>query len=158
MLVRVSTPPNTPPAPDTPENPAVAPYDPGFSATPAYAATSAQPGAPAPAALPGTKNTLGLIALIIAVATLVLSTVTLISQGAMLLQPDYNYMLINVVTTIFTSIGGLLSAAAIVLGAIGLTKKGAPKGAAGVGLGIGVATVWSILGNVIYSGMLGILY
>ncbi|MBD3942969.1 hypothetical protein IF188_14840 [Microbacterium sp. NEAU-LLC] len=104
------------------------------------------------------KNTLGLVALIIAIATLVLSTVTLVTQAAMMLQPNYNYVLVNLVTTVFTSIGGLLALAAVVLGAIGLAKKGAPKGAAGIGLGIGVATIWAILGNLIYSGILSIVY
>ncbi|GAA5195929.1 hypothetical protein [Microbacterium jejuense] len=139
--------------PSTPETPHDQPI-------PAPDAAPAQPGAPAApsSAAPGAKNPLGLIALIIAVATLALSTVTLISQAAMMLQPDYDYMLVNLVTTVFTSIGGLMALAAVVLGAIGLAKKGAPKGAAGVGLGIGVATVWAILGNLIYSGILSIVY
>ena len=162
-LGHVTTPPNTPPTPETPLNqpvPTAAPEyaaAPGYAAGTAYAGTPGSPAAPAPTAS-GPKNALGLVALIIGVATLVLSTVTLISQAVMLLQPDYDYQLVNLVTTVFTSIGGLMALAAVVLGAIGLAKKGAPKAAAGIGLGIGIATVWAILGNLIYSGILSVIY
>ncbi|WP_185843176.1 hypothetical protein [Microbacterium kyungheense] len=158
----MTTPPNTPPLPDPS---AVPPQDqaftadaaPAYAATPAYASAPAHAAAPAPGAV-GPKNTIGLIALIVAVATLVLSTVTLVSQAVLMMQSDYDYVLINLVTTVLTSIGGLLSLAAVVLGAIGLAKKGAPKGAAGVGLGIGIATVWAILGNLIFSALVSLVY
>jgi len=152
------------PEPVAPGSAAAPGYEPapGHAAAPGYPEGAYPAGAGyavAPAAAPtAARNTLGLVALIIGVATLVLSTVTLVSQGAMLLQPDYDYQLINLVTTVFTSIGGLMAVAAVVLGAIGLAKKGAPKGAAGIGFGIGVATVWSILGNLIYSGILSVVF
>ena len=185
MLGHVTTPANTPPPPETPDDqpvpapdaghapdaapaPGPDPEPPAPTPAPVYAPAPGHPEAASPAApayavppgppVGGTKNTLGLVALIIGVATLVLSSVTLVSQGVMLLQPDYDYRLINLVTTVFTSIGGLMALAAVVLGAIGLARKGAPKGAAGIGFGIGVATVWAILGNLIYSGILSLVY
>ncbi|MBW9094887.1 hypothetical protein JNB62_14435, partial [Microbacterium jejuense] len=152
--------PNTPPLPDPS---ALPPQGQAFTADPAAAGAPVDPGTPAypGALLPAPdrpKNTIGLVALIVAVATLVLSTVTLITQAVMMMQPDYDYALINLVTTVFTSLGGLLSLAAVVLGAIGLAKRGAPKGAAGVGLGIGIATVWAILGNLIFSALVSLVY
>lgn len=181
MLGHVTTPPSTPATPDTPHDPAsaaqepvvptppgAAPHEPAAAASLGAApavAPAAQPPYPAAgypahagAAAPRPKNTIGLIALIVAIATLVLSTVTLIIQAAMMLQRDAGYQLINAMTTVFTSIGALLALAAVVLGAIGLTRKGLPKGAAGVGLGIGVATVWSILGSLIFNGIVSLLY
>ena len=91
---------------------------------------------------------LGIVALGIGIIVLLSSTASLLVQAAMLSSGDY--VAIGAILGVFSIVQGLLALAAIACGGIGLALKGRAKGAAGIGLGIGVTALWSVLGSVLY--------
>jgi hypothetical protein len=101
------------------------------------------------------KNALGTIALVIGVVVLLSSTASLIAQAVVISSADY--VAIGIVANIFAVVQGLLALAAIVCGAIGLAQKGRAKGAAGIGLGIGVTALWAVLGSLVYGSLISLM-
>ena len=123
-------------------------------AAPAYG--GAPYGAPANrAAARSAPNVLGIVALGLGVLVLVSGTVSLVVQTGIMRSGDY--MAMSAILGVFSFFQGVLAVAAIACGAIGLALKGRSKGAAGIGLGIGVAALWSILGGVVYGAVLQLI-
>ena len=109
---------------------------------------------PAPAARPA-RNALGIVALILGVIVLLTSSVSLVVQASMLRTGDY--AAIGAILGAFALVQGALALAAIVCGGIGLALRGRAKGAAGVGLGIGITALWAVLGSVFYGALVQLL-
>jgi hypothetical protein len=155
-------------APDAPHYaaPDAAQYaapDAPYGAAPQYAAPGYAAGAYPPAAYPAAaatpapaRNPLGLAALIIGGILMLNSLVSLLVQTATI--RGGNFPMIGAITAFFSVAQGALAVAAIICGAIALTRKGRAKGAAGVGLGIGIAVLWSVLNGLFYSFGMQFMY
>ncbi|KAA9144434.1 hypothetical protein F6B41_30510 [Microbacterium lushaniae] len=143
--------------------PPVSPQSPADSAPQAHRAPAAYPapaayaapasGAPAPATYaPATSamrgNPLGLASTVIGAVLLLSLFLQMIVQVGAIGRGDVGMLgIIGVATNV---IQGLLALAAVVCGAIGLTRRGRPQALAGIGTGIGVAMlistiVWGLL-------------
>jgi hypothetical protein len=123
------------------------PVDPPSAAyppNPQYAPTQGQVSKPA-----RTGNLLGLVALIVGVVLLMFGFVMMLVQGGLIAAEVYDAL--GAVSLLNTVVSGLLAAAAIVLGAVGLAQRGRPKALAGIGLGIGAAVLVSVFSGVLYS-------
>ncbi len=106
-----------------------------------------QPYAPVPSAYGAASgsNQPGLIGLIVA---LVLVLVGAIQQGVFYFLPtimsDFGAS-VAAIQTPFAIVQALLAIAALVLGIVGITKRGAPKGAAGAATALSAATLFSMM-------------
>ena len=105
-----------------------------------YASTPAFAG-PAPTPLTVARNPIGTTALILGGALLVLQLISVVTQRALIMSDDYT--LIGAVSAVISLIAVLIALPAIALGAIGVTRPGLPRVAAGIGLGIGVSELWA---------------
>ena len=101
------------------------------------------------------RNVMGIVALVIGAVLLLSSTISLVAQAFLIRAADY--VLISTVLAGFSTLQGILAVAGVVCGSIGLALKGRPKGAAGVGLGIGVAVLWSVLGSFLFGALVQLL-
>lgn len=124
--------------------PGVAPSGAGYGAAPA----------PTPAARPA-RNALGIVALVLGAIILVTSSMSLVVQASMMRTGDY--AAIGAILGAFALVQGALALAAIVCGGIGLALRGRAKGAADVGLGIGVTALWAVLGGLFYGPLVQLL-
>lgn len=115
-----------------------------YGPPPSYASAPAAPARPA-------RNVMGIVALVIGAVLLLSSTTSLVAQAFLIRAADYT--LISTVLAGFSTLQGILAVAGVVCGSIGLALKGRPKGAAGVGLGIGVAVLWSVLGSFLFGAL-----
>ena len=114
-----------------------------------YGAASAAAGA-----RPG-RNVLGIVALGLGVVVMLSGSASLVVQASLMRTSDYT--LIAGILGAFAMVQGALALAAIVCGGIGLALKGRAKGAAGIGLGIGAAELWAVLGGFFYTTLLQLL-
>jgi hypothetical protein len=124
-----------------PQHPGYAPQRPG---------AAPQPGAPS---RPG--NPFGLVA-IIAGGLLLLSTIVQVGvQTAAVARDDFEALGLS--SGVSTLIDGLISLVAVVFGIIGLAQRGRPHALAGIGAGIGIATLVSaIVWGLIYPAALSL--
>lgn len=125
--------PVDPPSAAYPQNPQNAPYAP-------------MPGQAAPPARNG--NPLGLIALIVGIVLLLFGFVMMLVQGGLIAAEVYDAL--QTASLLNAVVSGILAAAAVVLGAVGLAQRGRPKALAGIGIGIGVAVLVSVLSGMLY--------
>ncbi len=87
-----------------------------------------------PMAAPKKGNVFGLISLIVGVLVVVLEIVSTVASRAIISAGEFElWQLVNVTFTIAI---GVLAAAGIALGIVGLTRPNRPKGTAGIGVGI----------------------
>ncbi len=141
--------PTQPSVPPYTAQPGYHPVQPGSAAPPAYS-PAGQPVPPtygAPVSRPG--NTAGRVALIIAIAAFALrtlATTVLIPAAMPTFDTYYTYVVINTILTVATA---LLAVVTLVFGIIGLRRKDAPHGTAGVGLGIAVTVLTTAFFSVI---------
>lgn len=112
---------------------------PGYAAGPAVT----PPAAIAPA--PQRRNVAGLISFILGIVLLVTMTVNLVAQIA--LVTSGGYLAMSGVLAILGFLQTALALGAIVAGVIGLVRKDLGKALAGIGLGIGIAVLWSNIGG-----------
>lgn len=124
----------------TPVDPPPAAYPPNAQ----YAPISGQTAVPM-----RTGNPLGRIALILGIVLLVFGFMMMLVQGGLIAAEVYEGL--QTASVLNAVVSGLLAAAAVVLGAIGLAQRGRPKALAGIGLGIGVAVLVSVLSGMVYS-------
>lgn len=89
------------------------------------------------------SNRAGLISVILAGCILLSQLVSALAQAAVI--GGNTYEALGVVNIAFAIIDSLLAIGAIIVGAIGLAAKGRPKGLAGIGLGAGIATLFSVI-------------
>jgi len=113
-----------------------------------YAHTSHHAAGPATAPT-RVGNPLGLIALILGVVVLVLGVVMMLVQASLIAAQAYEAL--EPLGWLNTLVSGVLGAAAIVLGAVGLAQRGRPQAVAGIGLGIGVAVLVSVISGMLYT-------
>lgn len=149
-----ATPPYAPAAPPHPQAAASAPPHPQ---APAPSAPYAGPGAPPAPAAPRPRNNFGAVALVAGIAAIVLNFISIVNQAFQYANAMHDMSTIGTIqltATIFMLVHGLLAVAAIVFGILGLAAKGRPKGAAGVGLGIGATALCATLGTVLYSSLI----
>ena len=92
---------------------------------------------------PAQSNRAGLISVILAGCVLLSQLVSALAQAAVI--GGNTYEALGVVNIAFAIIDSLLAIGAIIAGAIGLAAKGRPKGLAGIGLGAGIATLFSVI-------------
>lgn len=116
-----------------------------------------QPGVTyAPASTPATpRNKLGIASVIAGGVTIALQLVFVIAQVSFVASQDLP--LLSLLGVVHMIVAGLISVTAVVLGVLGLMARDRPKGVAGVGLGLGIATVVGVLTSVLYTALLSIL-
>lgn len=122
---------------------------PGYSVAGVYQPI-ADPGRPT-----STKRRLGLVALILGVAGLIVELAFVFGQiGAISARA---ISVIGAIALAQNVIVGIVGIGAIVCGALALVRRNEPRGMAGVGLGIGIALVSSILITVVYSALIAVV-
>ena len=134
--------------PSTPQGPPPPPHQEQYA--PPYPAAHPtglpeQPGESqgAVAGRPSQSNRAGLISVILAGCILLSQLVSALVQAAVIGGNAYEAL--GVVNMVFAITDSLLAIGAIIAGAIGLAAKGRPKGLAGIGLGAGIATLFSVI-------------
>ncbi|WP_460782954.1 hypothetical protein [Microbacterium tumbae] len=139
--------------PTAASQPAYSAAQPAASAAPGYGAPQGYPAAAAPA---GPGNPPGRIGFIIGLAGLVVGLLFSIVSQVTLYSGAYESV------GIISGIGGILTLltaiAALVLGIIGLRRRGAPLAQAGIATGLGIAGVASGVFSFLISSMSAIFY
>lgn len=156
------TPPGAEPAPSPSQQ--AYPAHPGYGAPtpPAYAAqqgytAAAQPGYP-PTSSPraAARNPLGLASLVIGALAPLLGLLFLFIQAGALRAMSGD--IFGAVNTVHTVLDALIGLAAVILGLVALSKRGASKTLAAAGIALGAATLVGVLGAIIYPVLVQLMY
>jgi hypothetical protein len=120
----------------------------------------AEPAAGAPAPAPARRaNPLGVTALALAAAAVVIRFVAAVASAALigsLSSMGGGYELYGVVTFAFALVEGLLALAAVIVGIAGLVAKDRPRTLAGIGLGAGAAVLLGVVSGSLTSGLIAL--
>jgi hypothetical protein len=131
------------------QHPPVPPPSPGLGG-PGYANRSGYlPVGEAGLASPATGSRLGLVAVILGGAALVLELVFAIVQVGLIASELYSVF--DLASYVHNFLITPLAVGGIVLGAIALARRGTPKALAGIGLGIGIAMLVEAITSVLYT-------
>lgn len=147
----MSTPPPSAQQPDQPQYPPAQP-DRLPAGTPYPQQSSyGQPGGPT--ARPA-SNSLGVIAVILGGIPLLFSLIQPVIT-VLLLRAATNFRIsaydsVGALSAVVSGLAFVLGAAAVVVGIIGLRRRGASKALAGVGVGLGIAAVWGGIAGFLY--------
>jgi hypothetical protein len=151
-----TNPPFDPSAHQGPPQPPATQFPPATQASPTPPSSPyAAQGAPfPPSTAPVTaKNPLGTTALALGLGLIAILLVNAVAQRIAIMSGDFT--VVGVVGAVIGVLTALVAIAAIIIGAIAVQRPGVPHGAAGVGLGIGIAelsatVIWFLVGLVPY--------
>jgi hypothetical protein len=101
------------------------------------------------------RNPLGVVALIVAAAAVILGFVMNLVQAGIIATGDYT--VIGIITAVQTGINGFLGLAAALLGLIALLIKGAGKAFAAAGFAVGCSILVGVIGALLYSVVIQIV-
>ncbi|MFG6444755.1 hypothetical protein ACFXQA_05730 [Microbacterium sp. P07] len=105
------------------------------------------PYPPSPAGPQRPGNTAGLISVVLVAASLAIQLVTSLVSAAIIGGADVRYDLFGAFTGFMAILQGLVGAAAVVVGGIGLAARERPKALAGIGLGGGAVVLFGLLAS-----------
>ncbi|MCS5734242.1 YML083C domain-containing protein [Herbiconiux daphne] len=128
--------------------------NPGSGPNPGYAPGTAT--APPPLIPRPTRNTLGLASLIVGAIGPVLGLLFLLIQAALIGSGETQA--IGAAGAVNGVLSGLVAAAALVLGLIALSRRGASKTLAAAGIALGAAGLVGVFGAVLYGLVVNLLY
>ncbi|RFA15403.1 hypothetical protein B7R21_05150 [Subtercola boreus] len=101
---------------------------------------------------PQTRNTLGIVALVVGVVGILFNVLFTLVQAVVVGQGMYELLATFGVAHSVLAI--VIALATIALGIVALLRPGAPRGAAGAGTALGAASLVTVLTGFLYSGVI----
>ena len=138
----------TPPAGGTPQQP-----HPGYGAPQQPAAFQPGRGDAGPRLAP---NPLGFASMVVGAIVPLLGVLFLLIQAAAIRSAEPSAL--GAISSVGNVLGGLLGVAALVLGLVALTRRGASKTFAAAGVALGASAVVSVIGAFLYGLVITLMY
>jgi len=124
------------------------PQHPGYGPNPS--------GAPAPQPGTAARNPLGLASLVVGAIDPLLGLVFLFVQAGALRAMSGDVF--GAINTVHTVLSALIGIAAVILGIVALSRRGASKTFAAAGIALGAAALIGVLGALIYPALVQLMY